>query len=85
MSTELKETLNIASRVSAILAKQTGKMIGSHHVEEGGFELSMAGEPHAGGSYYINNGRLVLASVTPQRDLGDVNNIKEIEKNMREL
>jgi hypothetical protein len=85
MGTTIKETINLAGRISGILAKQTGKMVGTHGVEEGSFELSLGGEPHAGGSYYIDNNHLILASVTPQKDLGEITDLKTIENNLREL
>ena len=85
MSTELKETVNLAGRVSGILAKQTGGMVGLHHVEKDSFDLSLNGEKYAGGSYYVSKGRLILASVTPQIDLGSVKDIYEIQKNLEAI
>ena len=80
-----KETIRLAGRITGILAKQTGKIVGMHHVEENSFELSLDGEQHAGGSYSVKDGKLILASVTPQKDLGPTNDLKTIEKNLREL
>ncbi|MEX0597506.1 MAG: hypothetical protein WD512_13510 [Candidatus Paceibacterota bacterium] len=76
-------TSAIAHRTSHALAKITGQDCSAHDIEEDSFELSLDGERYAGGSYYINRkGILICASVTPQIELGHINNPDEIAKNL---
>lgn len=83
MSAMDNSTTAIAHRTSHALAKVTGELCSAHDIEEDSFELSLDGEKYAGGSYYIDQkGYLILASVTPQKKLGHINNPKEIEGNL---
>jgi hypothetical protein len=79
-------TVMIAHSVSHIVERLQGEACSAHDVEDGSFELSLGGEKYAGGSFYIDRqNNLILASVTPQANLGNVNNLKLIEQNLKNL
>ena len=92
-STVAMRVVDIKKKVTHILAftiaqflSKPGEKYEPHDVEVNSFELSLNGEKYAGGSYYINDeNHLVLASVTPQRDLGSTQNEKELITNLKKL
>lgn len=68
----------VAESVADQMTKTFGGKFEAHDLEERSIELSLDGEKYAGGSLYIDdNDHLIVASTTPQQDLGDV---KELDK-----
>ena len=64
----------IANNVAKILSKMHGVSAKPHDIEDdgdkGGFEIELDGVKYDGGSYYVNNGEVWLASVSPQIMIG---------------
>ncbi len=66
----------VAQKVSEMVSFETGLECTPHDIEERSFELKLDGVYYDGGSYYINeNEDVIRASVTPQENLGNVENI----------
>jgi aspartyl-tRNA synthetase len=78
------ETHNFGKQVADIITKQSGKTAKVQRFSEDEFDLYLDGEEYAGGSYYINKGKLILASVTPQKELGSIDDLSEIETNLKD-
>lgn len=76
-------TILIANKVGQLLSKIFDGDYVPHGIDENSFELSLDGEKYDGGSFYIDEREnLILASVTPQLNLGCVHNLKEVERRL---
>ena len=71
--------------VVCILNETQGGYHSAHDVEVDSFEISHNGEKSAGGSYYVKDNHLFLASVTPQKDLGSLDNFSDIRYNLTNI
>ena len=78
----LDKTLRVAKVVTDRLEELTGVGHEVHQVEPNSFEVRRGNEDYAGGSYYIDQGVLILASITPQKKLGRVDDYDQIRTNL---
>jgi hypothetical protein len=81
---DVLSTKYLAQEVANFITADSGEKCEVNSYEANSFELDLGGELFAGGSYYIKDDVLILASVTPQVELGHVNDRESIEKNIKQ-
>lgn len=76
----------IAQMVATQMEESLGGEYKVHNLEDKSFELSLNGVDFDGGSFYINeDDHLILASVTPQENWGDVKEFDEVLNKIKNL
>ena len=81
----LSVTNLLALTLCNVLHEETGSVYEPHDVQSDGFELSCDGVAYDGGSFYLDKGQLIIASVTPQIILGDTDDLETLKTKLIEF